>query len=103
MYDDIAEYKRMRNEFSQILPEAYKEGTGELYIIVIGESETRDLMGAYSRLIGNTPWLDMISPTTRLSPISFFLCCQREPGATPGGLAGVLKTPICFAPRELRI
>lgn len=37
-----------------------KEGTGELYVIVLGESQSRDHMHVYSGVIGNTPWLDSV-------------------------------------------
>lgn len=40
--------------------EAIKNEKGELYVVLIGESETRDLMGCYNGVTNNTPWMSSI-------------------------------------------
>ncbi len=46
-----------KNEVSSIVS---KDNNGELYIIVIGDSASRDAMGLYSNIVDNTPFLSSL-------------------------------------------
>jgi len=60
-YKDIEQFNRLFNDISSApLVEVSKEEEGELYVLVIGESESRDYMHVYGGEVENTPWRDSL-------------------------------------------
>jgi hypothetical protein len=51
--------------------QANKQAKGEVYVLVIGESETRDYMGVYSKIADNTPTLSWLAKTSKSNPSPF--------------------------------
>ena len=64
-YDtSIKGYKSLKDRYSKNEPlvyDAQKKNKGELYILVIGESASRDRMHLYGALSKTTPWLDSVA------------------------------------------
>jgi len=57
-YDDMAQKTEQRAESLQDLKSVTSESGSGVYVLVIGESETRDHMSAYGYEKETTPWLD---------------------------------------------
>lgn len=61
-YQQIAVFNELNSQVQNTSQTpAVKERTGELYVLVIGESLNRDLMGCYNHFIDNTPFLDTLT------------------------------------------
>lgn len=57
MYQDYANAREERKENLLQLVNQIKQGDDGIYVLVIGESATRDHMGCYGYSRGNTPWM----------------------------------------------
>lgn len=61
-YQQIAVFNELNSQVQNTSQTpAVKERTGELYVLVMGESLNRDLMGCYNHFIDNTPFLDKLT------------------------------------------
>ena len=56
-YDNYLKSKEKRQELLQNMPGINSSTDKGIYVLVIGESETRDHMGVYGYSIDTTPWL----------------------------------------------
>lgn len=61
-YTDLNEFNKLFNDLKSKQPrgDAVKKEQGELYVLVIGESQSRDFMHCYTGPAENTPWMDSL-------------------------------------------
>lgn len=81
---------------------AKKEGTGELYVLVIGESLSRDNMGVYNHSIDNTPFLSDLATkdNTILFNNAYSSFVNTVPSVTASFSQGNIHTGLTFPQGE---
>lgn len=77
---------------------ATKEGKGELYVLVIGESLSRESMGVYNHSVNNTPFLNLLaqSEQTLVYQNSYSSFVNTVPSITASFSQGNLTTGLTF-------
>lgn len=98
-YQQIAVFNELNSQVqntSQI--PAVKERTGELYVLVMGESLNRDLMGCYNHFIDNTPFLDTLTqnPNTVMFSNAYASFVNTVPAITNALSQGNIDQGLTF-------
>lgn len=77
---------------------ATKQGTGELYVLIIGESLSRDSMGVYNKSIPNTPFLNKLEQDGRtvVFPNAYSSFVNTVPSITASFSQGNIATGLTF-------
>lgn len=78
--------------------QATKEGKGELYVLIIGESLSRDSMGVYNHSVDNTPFLSqlVLSGQAQIFPNAYASFVNTVPSITASFSQGNLATGLTF-------
>ena len=78
--------------------QATKEGSGELYVLIIGESLSRDSMGLYNHSVDNTPFLSelTLSGKAQIFPNAYASFVNTVPSITASFSQGNLATGLTF-------
>lgn len=78
--------------------QAIKEQQGELYVLVIGESLSRDSMGLYNHSVDNTPFLSSLAQNghTVVFPHAYSSFVNTVPSITASFSQGNLQTGLTF-------
>lgn len=75
-----------------------KEQKGELYVLIIGESLSRDSMGVYTNSVDNTPYMSqqVASGKAMIYPNAYASFVNTVPSVTASFSQGNLKTGLTF-------
>lgn len=99
LQDKIETFNRLVREIesSQALS-ATKQAQGELYVLIIGESLSRDSMGVYNQAIGNTPYLNKLAENGRtvVFPNAYSSFVNTVPSITASFSQGNFATGLTF-------
>lgn len=102
----VKELKGRLNTFHELVAEleqdqsfkATKEEKGELYVLIIGESLSRDSMGVYNHSVDNTPFLSQLtlSGKAQIFPNAYASFVNTVPSITASFSQGNLVTGLTF-------
>lgn len=92
-FNDLAQKLEQDNSF-----QATKEHKGELYVLIIGESLSRDSMGVYNHSVNNTPFLSGLTQSgqAQIFPNAYASFVNTVPSITASFSQGNLATGLTF-------